>query len=128
MPVDDSPHSRESDSASLELICRMQSLERPEELLRVVHVEPDSIVANEINVLAWSVVVSGFYRRARLISSELDRVGEQILKHLSDESPVAGSRRQMCELECDAAFFGSGNFLFLESAPGEFRHIDFRKD
>src|SRR5688572_25799582 len=64
---DDPLHGRQADPAALEFIGSMQALERPEQLRRMAHIEAHTVVANVIDILAWSRLVPHFNRRGRLV-------------------------------------------------------------
>lgn len=49
MPFDDAPHGRESDPGPRKIGHRMKPLERRKQLVRIAHVEPGAVVANEID-------------------------------------------------------------------------------
>ena len=52
MTVDDSLHCCQTDAASLELIGTVQPLKRSEQLLRVIHVEANAVIADKVDVFA----------------------------------------------------------------------------
>ena len=51
MTIDDAAHGRQADSSSFECGRAVQTLKRGKQLLRVVHIETNDVVAQEIGIL-----------------------------------------------------------------------------
>ena len=64
---------RQANAATLEFICGMETLKGAEELLGMLHVESDPIVAHEIDIFSGSFFITHFDHRGIRTAGELDR-------------------------------------------------------
>jgi hypothetical protein len=74
-------HRREPDAGTGKFRLAVQALERPEELLRVRHVESGAVVANEKHGLAAVLVTADLYPSVSDRSGELPAVSQQVFEH-----------------------------------------------
>ncbi len=82
MSLNNALHGCQSDPGSWELAYIVKTLESPEELIDVFHVESDAIILHKVDLLsipAASDLDTGF----RLSGGKLPRVAEQVLQHNS---------------------------------------------
>src|SRR5947207_2122426 len=86
MTGNNSLNGRQADPAAFEFIGGMQALKGAEKLLRMLHVEADTVVPDGINVFTGSLFVTDVDSWLFATSCEFDRIRQQILKHLGNES------------------------------------------
>src|SRR6185503_4386800 len=77
--MDDPPHVREPDTGAFEVVRAVEPLKDPEQLVRVLHVEADTIIPNEYDRIAMRIprradLDAGLRPRARV----LHRIREQV--------------------------------------------------
>src|SRR5262249_50020581 len=72
--------------------------------------------------------MTNFNDRLLLISRKFDRVCQQVLKDLADETLVAVSFRQLLEHEVNLTLLATGRFLLNKSRLREFGHINLAKN
>src|SRR5690606_8517757 len=94
---------RQSDAGPRELLRRMQSLEDPEDLVDVAHVEACAVVLHEVRDLATLVRGADLDPRPVGVGAELDGVGQQVDEELLDEVRITVSGRQVADDELDLA-------------------------
>src|SRR5581483_8375605 len=90
--VNDALDEGEPDSGSLVLGLAVQSLKHAEELVRVPHVESDSVVPHVVNGLAVLLVRAHLDASSLASSAELDCVGEKVGVDLLQEAGVRAAR------------------------------------
>src|SRR5579862_8934937 len=78
MALDDPLDDREADAGALELALRMQSLEDPEELGGVLHVEPRTVVLHQVGRPILYRLASNIDASRVTAGGELVGVGQQI--------------------------------------------------
>src|SRR5918997_106833 len=88
---------REPYAGALEVLRRVQALERAEELGRVGHVEPDPVVADVVD--RAPVRDAELHDGAPLLLGELERVAQQVLERDPQQAGVAGSREALRDHE-----------------------------
>src|SRR4051812_18375642 len=101
MALDDPPAEREANAAALERIARVEALERTEDPLRVFLVEADAVVLDDDSPGGRASKRSGWLPRRRdahdrrCRTAELDRVRDEVLKHLLHLRRVTADDRQV---------------------------------
>jgi hypothetical protein len=81
--VDNPPDVRQADSGAFELIVAVKTLEDPEEFVHILHVESDSVVANEDRDFARELPRrTDFDMRRGPRGRELDRIRDEVHEHL----------------------------------------------
>src|SRR6202012_3093210 len=89
VPMDHALNDRQSDSGSLELIGWMQALEHAEELVDVAHVETRALVADEhLRHVSFLAGAANLNLRLRAHMRKLDRIGDQVCDHQSQQGTV----------------------------------------
>src|SRR3989338_1178669 len=66
------------DAGALEFIHAMQALEYAEQFIRILHVEPDTVILYMINDLLFARFPSHLDMRIRTVLREFDRIGQQV--------------------------------------------------
>src|ERR1043165_7218596 len=80
----------QADAGSFKFVCFVKALEHTEELIGIFHVEADSVIADEKDMLA--VVIGGtadFNLGASARSAVFESVGKQVEHHLAHEGWVS---------------------------------------
>src|SRR5271169_1120206 len=72
----------------------MQALEYLKQLIGILHVKTDSVVANKNNGLTFVSDFADFDDGPFPVAREFQRVGEQIEKYLPQQSAIAGRARK----------------------------------
>src|SRR5262245_56745594 len=93
--TDDPLDRRQTDAGALELLGRVQALERGEQLVRIAHVEPRAVVAHEVRGLAVDDRPTELDARAVAVAGELPGVPEQVLQHRPQQARIAGCRQAL---------------------------------
>src|ERR1700722_12117208 len=104
--ANDALHRGQSNACALEIFGPMQPLKDSEQLILILHVEADAIVANEDDALAILQEMTDPDDRVLPRSCELKSVGNKVLKYLLDEDGVALDRRQVSDLPRDRSSHG----------------------
>src|SRR5215470_4332417 len=100
VPVNDALDRRQTDPGARELGGGVEALERPEELVRVGHVEADAVVANEeVPVLGAAELDLA----DRLLPGELPRVLEEVGQRDAEEARVGARVELAVGAKLDAA-------------------------
>src|SRR3990170_3748102 len=81
VPVDDTLYGRQADPGSLELLLGVQSLKHPKELIGVLHVEPDPVIAHEVDRLIASLQTSDLNPGIGLVAGEIERISPYVVHH-----------------------------------------------
>ena len=82
VPGKDSLHNGQANSGAWELFLRVKPLKDAEQLVVVTHVEPNTIVANEINQFMSNLVTAGLNATVRPSDGELDCIREEVGPYL----------------------------------------------
>src|SRR5258706_7725448 len=93
MALHDALHDREPHSGSLELLVGVEALEDAEELVRVFHFEPRSVVPDEVGRPAGVLPTAYFDGCGGTASCELPGVPDQVRENLEDQVAVRDGRR-----------------------------------
>src|SRR6185437_14665054 len=113
MTLKDALHDRKANTGALELLARMQSLEHPEQVVGVFHVEAGTVVADEVDPLGRVCALcrcdvlydrADRYTRIRNLARELESVREQVDENLLEQRRIPLAAGQLFELYFDGAF------------------------
>jgi hypothetical protein len=83
MSVNNALDGCQSDPGSWELAYIVKTLESPEELIGVFHVESDAIILHKVDLLSIPAAASDLDAGFRLSGGKLPRVADQVLQHNS---------------------------------------------
>jgi hypothetical protein len=108
VPGDDPFHQRKSDAAAWELVLGVQPLEHMEELVRMAHVKPGSVVGHRVHRGVWAGFSPDLNPGLGLVCSELDRVSEEIDPDLTDHGRGSERGGQRVQFKLDFAFRMAG--------------------
>src|SRR5206468_4495755 len=89
VPADDSLNGGETYASAFELLGPMQALESAEQFIDVRHVEPGTVVADEIGLSAAVLCLAEFDDGVRRFAGELPGVPNQVLECRADEASIA---------------------------------------
>src|SRR5581483_8570192 len=103
---DDALHDRQADAGAFKILRAMQPLEHPEQLVDVLHVEADAVVADEEDLLAAAVLRADLHRGFAARPRVFEGVVDQVHKHLLEQRGVAPNRRQVADRDLYRAPFG----------------------
>src|SRR5439155_6637748 len=90
MPADDALHICQTNAGALELLRLVQALENAKKFARILHIEADSVIANEddlFHVALW--LTANFNLRARTRSAVFQGVGDQVHHHLPQQRGIS---------------------------------------
>src|SRR5579862_3312541 len=96
---DDPADDCKSDSGSSELFRAVQPLKYPEQLVRVLHVEPGAVVTYPVEDLRPVATCADFDARLRHATRVLERIGDQVDPYLAQQHPVALGVRQRSDFD-----------------------------
>src|SRR5207245_9292737 len=88
MPVDDAPHSRQTDTRPRKLTLAVEPLEGAEQLVRVDHVEPDPVVTDEQAGVTVDDLRTDLDPGDRLLAGELEGVADEVREEDPRESRI----------------------------------------
>ena len=99
MAVNDAGNSCQSYPRPLEILVSMEAMERSEELVGVVHVEPSAVVAHVEGTLL--LVPTELDEGGGDLGGEFDAVSQQVFKSDAHEARVTGSGKAGLDAEFD---------------------------
>src|SRR5262245_8623595 len=123
VPAHDLVDDGEADARAFESLFAMQPLEHLEELVRVVHVEADAVVLDEVRNAVRRRRAADSDASFRVLARELDGVRDEIDEDLSDEVGIADRRWQRVDLHVDMTIRLERQKLRHDRAS-ERRHVD----
>src|ERR1700733_11516487 len=94
VPGNDAVNDGEPDAGAPELLGAMQSLKYAKELFRVLHVEPDPVVAHGIVIFRAGFAAADLDERPLHLAAVLDRIGDEIGPYLAQQPPIAAGGRK----------------------------------
>jgi len=94
---DDALDYGEPDPCAFKLINAVQPLEHAEDLVHILHVEPDAVVFNIINVLIFFSPSAKFYMRSACVTGEFDSIGQKVYEDLPDQRFIGQRGRRVLQ-------------------------------
>ena len=89
MLANDALHGDQAYARAFKFIRAVQPLKNSKQLVNVFHAEADAVVSHHENRLPVFFFVTDFDDGAGAGASELEGVGQQVLKHLLDQNRIA---------------------------------------
>ena len=105
----------------------MQALKCSEQFLGMIHIKTHTVVAHEISIFGRPRYGPDLNFCRFLVTGKLDRIREQILKHLGEQTFVAVRRWEFKQLEGNVTLIPARRLLFFEGGERKLGHIDFRE-
>src|SRR5712692_912644 len=106
VPVDDAPDGGQTDAGALEVSSGMQSLEYPEQLIRILHVEAGAVVPDHEGPAAVRFDRGELDPRLRLLRGVLPAVPQQIVEGHAQQPCVASRPEPRGDREFHLSFRG----------------------
>src|SRR5215213_625228 len=95
----DSLHDGEANAAAGKLLPRVQTLEHPEKLVRMLHGEARAVVLHEVSAFTIFLGKAHFDARRFLSAREFEGIRKKIYKHLAQLRGVTVAIRQIADLD-----------------------------
>ena len=92
MSKDNPAHISQPDASTFKISRAVESLENTEELVNVTHVEADTVIAHEYDILGCRWLVANFDPRLRPGARIFESIPEQVEKYLFHQARVAVHR------------------------------------
>ncbi len=89
MFLDDALDGRQPHPRAFEIFRTVQALKHAEEFVGILHVEADPVIAHEYHRNSVLIFLSDFNYRQAARAGELDRIRQQVLKHLLHQRRIA---------------------------------------
>ena len=103
--VQDALHQGQADAGALVIFHRMQALEDAKQLVGVLHVEADAVIADEIDGFAVLPLAADFDAGRIALAGVLQRIAEQVEPGLFEQVAVCQARGQFADVHFDPAAF-----------------------
>src|SRR5260370_3536955 len=103
MLMEDTLNGNQPHSGSFKIAGLMQTLKHTEEFSRVFHVEPHSVIANEVDSFLTEDLLSGMDIDSIARPAVLEGVRKQVYEHLPDQAGIAFNASQVVDLPFDLA-------------------------